>query len=154
MRLQPRLCYGVSHTMRWTLTADKANNSQVSISPLHAVLSMCSGAWKFICSAPTAHVGVLLTIYRRRGLRKSAPRQCLSGIVILMLAASTAYVNLVLKFYIMQTPSVMNREPPPGLLHRLMKYEVALSWLSRLNVSAFMRLQQTTLECHSHVLNT
>ena len=55
-----------------------------------------------------------------------------------MLGASTVYVILMLKFYIMQIPSMMEPEVPPALLRRLKEYNIAQSWLSRLNVSMYL----------------
>ena len=111
----------------------KAENIQVFISPLRPILFIYSGTFKILCFA---HILILSTT-RNRGLRKSFPRQCLSGIVILMLAASTTHVILGLKFYILQVPEILipeSQPDDPSLVRRLNEYNVAMSWLSRLNV--------------------
>jgi len=72
---------------------------------------------------------------RKRGLRKSRPRQCLSGILILMLALGTAHVILVVQFYIVQLSSAMSEGILPALKRLLGNYNTALDWSLRLNVS-------------------
>jgi len=78
---------------------------------------------------------LILFTHRNRGLRSSLPRQCLSGIVILMLVASTSYAALTINFYLMQLPSILDREAQAALVPKLKKYNIAANWLSRLNVS-------------------
>ena len=113
-----------------------AHDAQDFISSSLAMLFICYG--RSFCFL---HVSWSSSSSRRKrgtSMHKSNPRQCMSGIVILMLTVSTAYAILSMKFYIMQIPSGMAREPPPGLLRRLLEYDVALCWLSRLNVSGRM----------------
>jgi len=89
-------------------------------------------------------ISVLLAS-RKRGLRGSFARQSLSGIVLLMLAASTVYVILGMKFYVMQIPSAMGQEPPPALVRKLLEYNIASNWMSRLNASIYLCLRVFTL---------
>jgi len=83
--------------------------------------------------SPSLTPAFILSI-RERGLRKSRPRQCLSGIVLFMLATSTVCVIIMMKFYMMQIPSAMGQEVSPGLVRRLREYNIAINWLARLNV--------------------
>jgi len=53
-----------------------------------------------------------------------------------MLATSTAFAIVNMKFYILQIPSAAGEEEVP--VRRLEEYNIALDWLSRLNVSAFI----------------
>jgi len=61
-----------------------------------------------------------------------------------MLAASTAYVVLLMKFYIAQLPSIMEPVTAPSLVVQLTRYSVAMNWLSRLNVSSDLALTHCT----------
>ena len=56
------------------------------------------------------------------------------GIVVLMLAASTAFVILALRFYIIQVP-VGNSPLPDAVRSQLNEYNATMNWMSRLNVS-------------------
>ena len=57
-----------------------------------------------------------------------------------MLTASTVYVVLGLRFYVVEVPGITEEEPSPEVLRRLNDYNVAMSWMSRLNVSTYMLL--------------
>jgi len=61
-----------------------------------------------------------------------------------MLVASTAYVVLLMKFYIAQLPSIMEPVTAPSLVVQLTRYSVAMNWLSRLNVSMDLALTRST----------
>lgn len=69
----------------------------------------------------------------------------MSGIVILMLAAGTSHVILLLKFFVIQIPNAMGQGSEIALRRRLNDYNVALGWLAKFNVSIFLRLKALQL---------
>ena len=56
-----------------------------------------------------------------------------------MLATSTAHAILQTRFYLIQFPTLLDPKATPALLSQLSKYDIAASWMSRLNVSFGMR---------------
>lgn len=73
---------------------------------------------------------------RKRGLRNSGSRQCMTSIVVIMLFSSTALVIIGLEFYVVQLPTI-GMDNPPDVAHQLVRYGIGQAWIARLNVSSF-----------------
>jgi len=69
----------------------------------------------------------------------------MSGIVIFMLSTGTAYVVVMMRFLMIQIPSVMSPETPNTIVRQMRKYTVGFIWLIRLNVNISLRFEALTL---------
>jgi len=126
-------CYGVIAHMQGAARLTRHRPSCLTCELCHLCALVCESVGLFLCQAWFYQTTLN---NRSRGLRKSRSRQCLSGIVILMLAANTAYVILALNFLIIQIPSAVKQEVRPTRL--INQHYIAQMWLARLNVSTWL----------------
>lgn len=74
-----------------------------------------------------------IDIARKRGLRNCLSRQCLSLIVVIMLASTTVAAIIQLEFYIIQFPD-LGRETPMDKILYLHSLSLGINCLARVNV--------------------